>query len=227
MRTERTMLALALAAGLTGLGLTASAQDTKKGDAAKGKEAKKPGPVTAVVGADVYTVTQYRTALSKMAGFLGGLDAGRVFQRFRGTPPDAEYDELRARVKQNLEISVRYRSTRRPGRAEKFFSARSTKTNQRSGTPHVETCSCTRGMPRSSTFAPLRQSSTTVLARPARIGGTNASASTGGTPSRADSAASAIRTFRFHGQTSSVSSVSRTYASSGRSGRVKRLTAAP
>src|SRR5438270_13640355 len=58
MRTERTLLTLALAAGLTGLGLTASAQDAKKADGPKGKEAKKPGPVTAVVGADVYTVTK-------------------------------------------------------------------------------------------------------------------------------------------------------------------------
>src|SRR5436309_7305029 len=57
MRTERTLLAVALAAGLAGLGLTASAQDAKKADA-KAKEAKKPGPVTAVVGADVYTITK-------------------------------------------------------------------------------------------------------------------------------------------------------------------------
>src|SRR4051812_10864635 len=62
MRTERTLLTLALAAGLTGLGLTASAQDAKKGDAPpkgkEAKEAKKPGLVTAVVGADVYTITK-------------------------------------------------------------------------------------------------------------------------------------------------------------------------
>jgi imidazolonepropionase-like amidohydrolase len=58
MRIERTLLALALAAGLTGLGLTASAQDSKKGDAPKAKEAKKPGPVTAITGADVYTITK-------------------------------------------------------------------------------------------------------------------------------------------------------------------------
>ena len=107
---------------------------------------------------------------------------------------------------------------RRPGSSVSSRSDRSTKTNQRSGMPQVAICSCTRGMPRSSTCEPLRQSSTTVLASPARIGGTNASASTGGTPSRAVSAASATRTRRFHGQTSSVSSVSRTYASSGRSG---------
>jgi hypothetical protein len=67
-----------------------------------------PESTPSLRNADVYTVTQYRTALSKMAGFLGGLDGGRVFQRFRGTPPDAEYEELRSRVKQNLEISVRY-----------------------------------------------------------------------------------------------------------------------
>jgi imidazolonepropionase-like amidohydrolase len=60
MRTERTLLPLALAVGLIGLGWSAPAQDTPKGDkAAKatGKD-KKPAPVTAVVGADVHTVTR-------------------------------------------------------------------------------------------------------------------------------------------------------------------------
>ena len=69
--------------------------------------------------------------------------------------------------------------------ATRSRSSRSTKTNQRSGTPHVAICSCTRGTPCSSTRAPLRQSSTIALAWPASTGGTNASASTDGTPSRA------------------------------------------
>jgi imidazolonepropionase-like amidohydrolase len=69
MRTNRTVLALALAAGLLALGATAAqdkARDPRaepkpaaKSDKAAAKEpAKKPGAVTAVVGADVYTVTR-------------------------------------------------------------------------------------------------------------------------------------------------------------------------
>ena len=57
----------------------------------------------------------------------------------------------------------------------------------------------------------------TAWARPARTGGTKASASTAGTPSRACSAASATRTRRFQGQISVSSSACSTYASSGRS----------
>jgi imidazolonepropionase-like amidohydrolase len=49
MRTERIGLALAWALGICNF---APAQDTKKADA------KKPGPVTAIVGADIYTVTK-------------------------------------------------------------------------------------------------------------------------------------------------------------------------
>jgi hypothetical protein len=50
MRTERTLLALTLGLALAGLTGPAPAQE-------KAKDAKKPGPVTAVVGADIYTVT--------------------------------------------------------------------------------------------------------------------------------------------------------------------------
>jgi hypothetical protein len=64
MRTERTLLALALGLALVGLARPTAAQDKAK-DAKKAEapakadaKAKKPGPITAVVGADVYTVTR-------------------------------------------------------------------------------------------------------------------------------------------------------------------------
>src|SRR5262245_35357147 len=112
---------------------------------------------------------------------------------------------------------------RRDASSTSSRSAMSTRTNHRSGTLQVEICSCWRGAPYSRTRAPEFQSETTARARPARAGGTNASASTGGTPSRASSAASATRTRRFHGQINVVSSDSSTYASSGRSGRRVQL----
>jgi imidazolonepropionase-like amidohydrolase len=65
MRTDRTLLALTLAAGLAGLGWPAAAQDKvgekKSSPPAKAKgeaKATAPGPVTAIVGADVHTVTR-------------------------------------------------------------------------------------------------------------------------------------------------------------------------
>ncbi len=66
MRTERTLLALALAAGLFGLAWPTAAQDAKdakksgtatKADKAEAKSAKS-APVTAIVGGDIYTVTR-------------------------------------------------------------------------------------------------------------------------------------------------------------------------
>jgi imidazolonepropionase-like amidohydrolase len=62
MRTNRIIFALALAAGLVGFG-TSVAQDKAKEKSGKSKtaakdSAKKPEPITAIVGADVYTVTR-------------------------------------------------------------------------------------------------------------------------------------------------------------------------
>ena len=152
--------------------------------------------------------------VSSTASVIGASPSVRRSTDMRPVGPPAGLGDLGA-VAQHPPLRV----------AAKLRSSRSTKTNQRSGTPQVAICSCTRGTPRSSTRSPLRQSSTTVWAWPASTGGTNASASTLGTPSRAFSAASATRMRRFHGQTSSVSSASRTYASSGRSG--SRVQPAP
>src|SRR5262245_13029906 len=63
MRTNRIMLAVALAAGLVGFGPSiaqdkAKEKSGKSAKAAAKDTAKKPGPITALVGADVYTVTR-------------------------------------------------------------------------------------------------------------------------------------------------------------------------
>src|SRR6188474_2816858 len=63
MRTNRIMIALALAAGLVGFGPSiaqdkAKEKSGKSAKAAAKDTAKKPGPITAIVGADVYTVTR-------------------------------------------------------------------------------------------------------------------------------------------------------------------------
>jgi hypothetical protein len=58
--------------------------------------------------AEVYTVTEYRTALEKMEGFLSNLPAEKVFHRYRGVPDDATFEQLFTRAANNLSLSARY-----------------------------------------------------------------------------------------------------------------------
>jgi hypothetical protein len=58
--------------------------------------------------ADVYSVSEYRTALQKMEGFLSGLPAERVFHNFHGVPDEAAFAALRSRAAINLDLSTRY-----------------------------------------------------------------------------------------------------------------------
>lgn len=59
-----------------------------------------------------YTIYDYRMALQKMAGFLGGLQPEVVFQQFENEPDEATYQGLIARAKVNLEVSRLYLSTK-------------------------------------------------------------------------------------------------------------------
>ncbi len=55
-----------------------------------------------------YTLREYRSAMSKMESFLAGLEAGRVFRVFRGTPSGPELEATWARVTTNLARGTRY-----------------------------------------------------------------------------------------------------------------------
>ncbi len=55
-----------------------------------------------------YTLGEYRVAMTKMAGFLAGLDPTRVFRSYRGTPDAAQMEAINARVRKNLARGARY-----------------------------------------------------------------------------------------------------------------------
>jgi hypothetical protein len=56
----------------------------------------------------VHTVRDYRVALQKMEGFLGGLPADRVFHQWGGEPRPETYAQYVAHARNNLALSVRY-----------------------------------------------------------------------------------------------------------------------
>lgn len=63
-------------------------------------------PTLATTG--VYTIKSYRTALMKMAGFMGFLDPGTIFGRFDGAPDDETYGRLLERARRNVNLGRRY-----------------------------------------------------------------------------------------------------------------------
>ncbi|MBX3274731.1 MAG: hypothetical protein KF729_30975 [Sandaracinaceae bacterium] len=55
-----------------------------------------------------YTLREYRSAMSKMEGFLSSLEASRIFRVFRGTPSGPELEAMLGRVRTNLRRGTRY-----------------------------------------------------------------------------------------------------------------------
>jgi hypothetical protein len=56
----------------------------------------------------VYSIQDYRSALSQMERFLGVLNPSHVFHRYRGTPSDAQFETLCATARRNLEFACDY-----------------------------------------------------------------------------------------------------------------------
>ncbi len=56
----------------------------------------------------VYSICEYRSALTRMEAFLATLDPDHIFHRYRGTPGDAEFAELRAAARRNIEFAGSY-----------------------------------------------------------------------------------------------------------------------
>jgi hypothetical protein len=56
----------------------------------------------------IYSIQEYRRALSRMERFLGTLDPDRVFHRYDDTPGEAEFAALRAAARRNLAFAGDY-----------------------------------------------------------------------------------------------------------------------
>lgn len=56
----------------------------------------------------VYSIQDYRGALSRMETFLGALNPDHVFHRYQGTPGEAEFAALCGAARRNLEFATDY-----------------------------------------------------------------------------------------------------------------------
>ncbi len=56
----------------------------------------------------IYTIRDYRIALDKMEVFLSNLDPEQVFNRYRGAPPDEEYDFMVQCARRNIFTAREY-----------------------------------------------------------------------------------------------------------------------
>jgi hypothetical protein len=56
----------------------------------------------------IYSIQEYRRALSRMEQFLGTLDANHVFHRYDDVPGEAEFAALRAAARRNLAFACDY-----------------------------------------------------------------------------------------------------------------------
>ncbi len=56
----------------------------------------------------VYSITSYRVALQKMEGFLRSLDPATIFGQYNGSPPEAEYAEMKRRGERNVSTAREY-----------------------------------------------------------------------------------------------------------------------
>jgi hypothetical protein len=57
---------------------------------------------------DVYSIREYRQALQKMEVFLFSLDPDSVFNRYRDTPPEAEFLQMVTHARQNIRVACEY-----------------------------------------------------------------------------------------------------------------------
>jgi hypothetical protein len=60
----------------------------------------------------VYSIQEYRSALSRMENFLGTLNPDHVFHHYRDTPGKAEFTALCNAARGNLEFTTRYLGTK-------------------------------------------------------------------------------------------------------------------
>jgi hypothetical protein len=56
----------------------------------------------------IYTIGNYRVALQKMEGFLQSLDPLVIFARYRGVPPENEFEEMQRRASRNVTMARDY-----------------------------------------------------------------------------------------------------------------------
>jgi hypothetical protein len=56
----------------------------------------------------VYTLCDYREALTRMQGFLHGLEPGRVFHRYAGYPPEPEFQRLTSAAAGNIAFALSF-----------------------------------------------------------------------------------------------------------------------
>lgn len=56
----------------------------------------------------VYSIREYREALSRMEGFLGSLDPEAIFHRYKGTPGEAEFGALRSAARRTVAFACTY-----------------------------------------------------------------------------------------------------------------------
>jgi hypothetical protein len=60
----------------------------------------------------VYSIREYRGALTRMESFLATLDPDHIFHRYRGVPAEPEFEELRASARRNIEFAGNYLGTK-------------------------------------------------------------------------------------------------------------------
>jgi hypothetical protein len=61
-----------------------------------------------LIGANSYTVRDYRIALQKMERFMSFLQPGAIFRQYQGEPDDQTYQQLESRAKKNIEVARLY-----------------------------------------------------------------------------------------------------------------------
>jgi hypothetical protein len=57
---------------------------------------------------DAYSIKEYRQALQNMESFLRSLNPENVFNRYGDTPPEAEYRQMVAHARQNVQVACAY-----------------------------------------------------------------------------------------------------------------------
>jgi len=56
----------------------------------------------------IYSIREYRDALTRMEAFLATLNADNIFHRYKNTPGEAEFEQMRAAARGNLEFAGWY-----------------------------------------------------------------------------------------------------------------------
>src|SRR5205085_7269204 len=56
----------------------------------------------------IYSIQEYRGALSRMEKFLGSLNPDSIFHNYKGTPGEFEFGVLRAAARRNVDFACKY-----------------------------------------------------------------------------------------------------------------------